>query len=348
MSQELTEQEIEAMLHPTVDHVFSEQTIIDVMGEIGNIAMSQAATTLSSLLNCRVMITTPKVEKLTFNQVMQESTTPVVATSVEFKEGLYGANLMLLKVQDAVVIADLMMGNDGHDPNETVSEIELSAISEAMNQMIGSAATAMSSLIKKRIDIKPAQVAIWEESQPQISEAIEPTEDVYQISFSLSIDGLIDSQIMQIFNEEIVQEILRAVLKDNTVAKKEVPPVNENREQPRQETEPQIEIQQPEFQKLDLNTSLEGNNLDLILDVPLELSVVLGRTKRSIKNILNMSSGSVIELDHLTDEPLEILLNGKLIARGEVVVINENFGVRITDILSQKQRIYNLNEQEKS
>jgi flagellar motor switch protein FliN/FliY len=100
-----------------------------------------------------------------------------------------------------------------------------------------------------------------------------------------------------------------------------------------------VEVSQPEFQQLSGEKVPQGDNLDLIMDVPLNLSVVLGRAEKSVRDILSFNSGSVVELNRLTDEPLEILLNGKLIATGEVVVINENFGIRITNIVSQRQRI---------
>ena len=80
------------------------------------------------------------------------------------------------------------------------------------------------------------------------------------------------------------------------------------------------------------------------MDVPLDFSVVLGKSRKTIKDILSLSTGSVVELDKMTDEPLEIYVNGKLIAEGEVVVINESFGIRITNILSKEQRVRHLNK----
>lgn len=366
MSESLTQEEIDAMLHAAStpepeaqkNTLFDEQTIKDIIGEVGNISMSQAATTLSSILDRRVTITTPKVKRVIFKEVLEGLVAPKVATSVEFKEGLYGTNLMLLKVKDAIIIADLMMGGDGHTENQTFTELELSAVSEAMNQMIGSASTSMATMIKRKVDILPPVVNVWEEPDSVNYDYLELEEEIYRISFSLTVEGLIESEIMQVFNGPVVDDIVKAMMADEaTVVERQLAPEpkpepkSEPKSEPKKverpepvQTQPTVEIQQPEFQQLDTKETLEGNNLDLILDVPLELSVVLGKTKRSIKDILSMSTGSVIELDKLTDEPLEILLNGKLIAKGEVVVINESFGVRITNILSQKQRIFNLHE----
>lgn len=105
-----------------------------------------------------------------------------------------------------------------------------------------------------------------------------------------------------------------------------------------------VSIQKPKYQELTQNkTQHAPRNLDLIMDVPLDFSVVLGKSKKTIKDVLSLSTGSVVELDKMTDEPLEIYVNGKLIAKGEVVVINESFGIRITNIQSKEQRVRHLN-----
>lgn len=369
MSESLTQEQIDAMLNGTAtpetppSSGVDEQTQMDIIGEVGNISMSQAATTLSSILNRRVSITTPKVSKVTFSEIMSGLSAPKVSTAVEFKEGLFGSNLMLLEVKDAIIIADLMMGGDGKTDNQKFTELELSAVSEAMNQMIGSASTSMATMISRKVDILPPVVKVWDEPEKIDLDGWNMDEEMFCVSFSLKVEGLIESEIMQIFNLEVVNDIVQAMLSDQaTVVQRDVTsePVPDPipvapAPQPVQPTPtPQpipvnqaaanVAVQKPVFQQLDLKNVSEGNNLDLIMDVPLELSVVLGRTKRSVKDILSMSTGSVVELDKLTDEPLEVLLNGKLIARGEVVVINESFGVRITNILSQKQRIYNLHD----
>ncbi|WP_461198978.1 flagellar motor switch phosphatase FliY [Enterococcus sp. N249-2] len=351
MSESLTQAEIDALLSqsaPTQPAGLEEQVKVDIIGEVGNISMSQAATTLSSILDRRVSITTPRVAKIKFGEVLQDLTAPKVATTVEFKEGLLGSNLMLLEVKDAIVIADLMMGGTGETANTQFTELELSAVAEAMNQMIGTASTSMATMISRKVDILPPIVKLWETPANIEYAAIDAEEEIYCISFSLRVEGLIESEIMQIFTDHVVNDIADAMLSDKaTVVTRETPveetpaaPVTPQAEPITEKT--QVEVSKPAFQTLATKSVNEGDNLDLILDVPLDLSVILGRSKKSIKEILSFNTGSVIELDKLTDEPLEILLNGKLIATGEVVVINENFGVRITNILSQKQRIHNL------
>lgn len=379
MSESLSQEEIDAMLNGgsipaqtnDADNQLTEQDKFDIIGEVGNISMSQAATTLSSILNRRVMITTPRVSKVKFSEILNGLAAPKVSTTVEFKEGLYGTNLMLLEVSDAIIIADLMMGGEGDPKTTKFTELELSAVAEAMNQMIGSASTSMATMINRKVDILPPVVNLWENEEEIDYEGIVLDEDIYRISFSLSVEGVIESEIMQVFTNDVVNEIMEAMLADQAedlrqpapaveqkVVQPEPQPVQQTQtvQQPTQQ-EPQwqqtaqtqqqpqrkVEVNQAEFQPLTARPSVDGDNLDLILDVPLDLSVILGKSKKSIKEILSLNTGSVVELDKLTDEPLEILVNGKLIATGEVVVINENFGVRITNILSPKQRLHHLN-----
>lgn len=339
-----------------------EQARMDLIGEVGNISMSQAATTLSSILNHRVSITTPRVTKIRFASLMEGIKTPKVATTVEYKEGVIGTNLMLLQVRDASVIADLMMGGPGNTKEDAeFGDLELSAVAEAMNQMIGSASTSMATMINCKVDILPPTVKLWGEPDNISYDGINPDSIVYRISFNLEVEGLIESEIMQIFTKEMVNDIAAAMMADKAtvVNDREVPaeeqpapdadPIPQSQPQSQPQTQPQpqpkqppVEVSQPSFQTLDGHAQVEGDNLDLLMDIPLNLSVVLGTSKKSVRDILSLNTGSVIELERLTDEPLDILLNGKLIAQGEVVVINDNFGVRITNILSQSQRINNM------
>lgn len=348
-----------------------EQARMDLIGEVGNISMSQAATTLSSILNHRVSITTPRVTKVRFASLMEGIKTPKVATTVEYKEGVIGTNLMLLQVRDASIIADLMMGGPGNAKEDAeFGDLELSAVAEAMNQMIGSASTSMATMINRKVDILPPMVKLWGEPDNISYDGINPDSIVYRISFNLDVEGLIESEIMQIFTKEMVNDIAAAMMADKAtvVNDREVPaeeqpepapaaaptpqPQPQAQPQPQPQAAPQpapqpkqqpVEVSHPSFQTLDdSHAQVEGDNLDLLMDIPLNLSVVLGTSRKSVREILSFNTGSVIELEKLTDEPLDILLNGKLIAQGEVVVINDNFGVRITNILSQSQRINNM------
>ena len=330
---------------------------VDIMGEVGNISMSMSATTLSTIIGRKVNITTPEVTVMTLRDIINESTIPKVVTSIGFKEGLVGRNLLMMDSTDASVIADLMMGKDGLNPSEELTELELSAVGEAMNQMIGSASTSMATMLNKNIDIDPPIVDVWKKDEDIDLHGMDLDETICKVSFNMSVEGLIESEIMQVFNLEMVEEITGEMMGTVTHTEKspEKTPVVEERVELVEEIKPRpepakvkpetkVQVQSPKFQELDKNSETMGvpRNLDLIMDVPLEFNVVLGRSKKTIKEILSFSNGSVVELDKLADEPLEIYVNGKLIAQGEVVVINENFGIRILNILNKEDRVKNL------
>ncbi|AEB30668.1 flagellar motor switching and energizing phosphatase [Carnobacterium sp. 17-4] len=357
-SGKLTQEEIDAMMNgnasapePTTNDTL-DQTQTDIIGEIGNISMSQAATTLSSILSRRVTITTPVVSCLKFQEIIDASVTPKVVTTIEFKKGLAGSNLLMMNEKDAIIIADLMMDGDGNAEGKEFTELELSAVGEAMNQMMGSAATAMATMLERIVDILPPEVEVWKNQEQVNYDRISGDTTVCKIAFQMTVDDLIESEIMQIFTLETVRNISNIVLADEgeVITDRELPKAEEMTapieavSQATSNADGKIGIQKPEFQELTHAGSLKTpRNLDLIMDVPLQFSVMLGESKKTIKDILSLGTGSVVELNKMTDEPLEIYVNGKLIAEGEVVVINESFGIRITNILSKEQRIKHLN-----
>ncbi|MFL2060549.1 flagellar motor switch phosphatase FliY [Marinilactibacillus psychrotolerans] len=372
-SGQLSQEEIDAMLNGTGPATTTEeesvtetidpddqvsQNIKDILGEVGNISMSQAATTLSQLLNRTIKITTPKVSGVTLKQILDECEVPKVVTTIGFKEGLVGNNILMIDVEDAIIIADLMMGNDGKDvEGKEFTELELSAVAEAMNQMMGSASTAMATMFNKKIDILPPEVEMWNSPEEATIENITDKNLICKTSFHLSVEGLLESEIMQILPMETANEIVDIMLGDEAEVLQgrdtddtEKVSASEQRQETEAkpttkkapESEP-VSVQKPQFQELEPNGMKSApRNLDLIMDVPLDFSVVLGKSKKTIRDILSLGTGSVVELDKMTDEPLEIYVNGKLIAEGEVVVINESFGIRITNILSKEQRISHL------
>lgn len=337
----------------------------DTLGEIGNISFGSSATALSALLGQKVDITTPNISMINRSKLKEEFPHPYVAVQVEYTAGLIGMNLLVIKQSDAAIIADLMLGGDGTNPQEVLSEIQLSAVQEAMNQMMGSAATSMSTVFNKKVDISPPSIDLMNLQIDEGTEAI-PNEDLLiKISFRLKVGELIDSNIMQLVPLDFGLKLVKSLMGDDeeevaaTVVEERVEvataPVAQAQPQaahepaPMQFTQPrpqtqQVEVQQAQFASFEApNLSQnESRNLNLLLDIPLQVTVELGRTKRTVKDILELTSGSIIELDKLAGEPVDILVNNRHIAKGEVVVIDENFGVRITDILSQAERIHNL------
>lgn len=360
----LSQAEVDALLNKkaAAEETGLRETDKDVIGEVGNITMSTAATTLSSIIGKRVSITTPRVSYIPFQSIIDECDIPKIVSRIGFKHGLTGNNLLMMNIEDSAIIADLMMGGDGTGANKELTELELSAVSEAMNQMIGSASTSMAQMLSKAIDINPPVVEVWDRKEDIDYKKFIKEDYICKISFHLSVEGLIESDIMQLYTLDTVKEIVAVMMGEPIPAKKEAPasPVREperrepersrseefyeeapRRQEPRYEE--RVDVRKPVFGNLeDRSEFTSSRNLDLIMDVPLEFSVVLGKTKKTIEEVLALGAGSVVELNKLADEPLEVYVNGKLIAHGEVVVINENFGIRITQILSKEQRVKGL------
>jgi flagellar motor switch protein FliN/FliY len=369
----------------------------DALGEIGNISFGSSATALSTLLNQKVDITTPTVTVIPRRELANEFPHPHVAIRVSYTVGFSGANVLVIDMSDAAIIADLMLGGDGNNPQDLLGEIQLSAVQEAMNQMMGSAATSMSTIFNKKVDISPPSIDLLDLKEGE-GESSLPNQDILvQVAFRLKIGNLIDSNIMQLLPLEFAKSLVNELLnpsetpmqatpaKQERIQKEEQPQTGHiqqsndsqvqygqqqsygaNTQQQQQEiyqppyqsqvaqqqhiggnqlpTGYQPTIQPAAFSNFEQTTlaESESKNLDMLLDIPLQVTVELGRTKRSVRDILELSSGSILELDKLAGEPVDILVNNKLVAKGEVVVIDENFGVRVTDIISQKDRIKNL------
>lgn len=344
----LSQEEINALLNEEVLELTPLER--DALGEIGNIAFGSGATALSLLLNRRVELNTPTVELAQMKKLINEHPIPFVAAEVDYLKGLEGTNLLMIKLQDAAVIADLMMGGDGAHPKKDLNEMDLSAIGEALNQMIGKASTSMSSLFNLRVEIAPPRTMVSSmEGVEEISSHFNENQPVLVIHFRLVIQNLVDSKIMLIIPYDLGREMAHSLINKNSpVNKEEVVQEKPVIMEKRQTGGKQMDTSNPnvrpiQFEVLNpVSTNQDPKNLNLLLDVSLEISVQLGSTKMRIKEILDLGIGSVIELDRMAGEFVDILVNGKLIAKGEVVVIDENFGVKITDIVSPMERVNNL------
>jgi flagellar motor switch protein FliN len=332
----------------------------DVLGEIGNISLGSSTTALSTLLNQRVEITTPTlsiIERDRLEEMVEEKT---VAVHVDYTEGIRGKNLLMIKENDAKIIANLMMGGNGTDVEYEFTELHISAVQEAMNQMMGSAATSMSQLLKQKVDISPPSIDLLDFPPHKLNHLVDTI--IIRVCFQLKVGNLIDSNMIQFiplsFAKEMIhliltpamEEVAAPVVKPEPIPTMQVAPtpapttIDVEKTIPRQQGNPKIEhanVQRVEFSNFsDARTAVAGvGNLDLLYDIPLEITVELGRTKLPIRKILELGPGAVIQLDKLAGEPVDILANQKLIAKGEVVVIEENFGVRITDIINPVDRL---------
>lgn len=362
----------------------------DAIGEISNISMGTAATTLFALINQKVTITTPTVSTVRWEDIKADYDQPCVAIQITYTAGLTGTNMLILRENDVKIITDLMMGGDGRSQEVELTDLHLSAISEAMNQMIGSAATSMSSMFKKKIDIAPPSSNHLDlnESYDQTDLAEFLEEEFIRVSFRLQIGDLVDSEMMQLYPMEFADDIMKnfamaqeAEAQDSAPKYSGQPAASESMQHqptmgqsnmtPNQGMPQQpaamgmgydnqqmplnmgdqsrmnyndqfrnVEVQQAQFQNFDMKSFVQQKeNIDLIMDVPLEVTVELGRTHRSIKDILEFAPGTIIELNKLAGEPIDVLVNGKVVAKGEVVVIAENFSIRLTEIIKDNAQI---------
>lgn len=380
MGEMLSQEEIDALLKSTASDdenmdITSEELSEelddaekDALGEIGNISMGTSATTLFSLVGQKVTITTPKISIITIEELAKQYPIPFVAVEVKYKEGFEGTNLLILKEKDVKIITDLMMGGNGTNHPDELTELHLSAISEAMNQMVGSAATSLSEMFQKKIDIYPPKAFAMDFSSQIIDlKILDPQDKVVKVGFKMLVGDIIDSEIMQIIPMKFAKGMVENLFKSNDMnynksnedfsnhssthamdsslnqetnhthidhtGQENNDPSKIERNDPVQAAP--IQVQPAVFQSFDESTvHQEKKNINIIKDVPLEVTVELGRTIKKINEILEFSPGTVIELDKLVGEPLDILINGQFVAKGEVVVIDENYGIRIIDITS--------------
>ena len=374
----------------------------DAIGEVANISMGSSATTLYSLVNRKVNITTPVVTLATWKTLLDSYEKPCVFIQIKYTQGLDGTNILVLKEHDVKVITDLMMGGDGTNTEGELGELHLSAISEAMNQMMGSAATSLSTLLQTVIDISPPESSLFDLTEVKDGKEISPFlgGTFVKISFRMQIDDLVDSTIMQLYPIDFARKLVETFINTQMANIDEVTEKKPAQSENDTDTTAQIPAPGTDNQTQMNNTNLNGmnqmgnmgmndmnqmnnmgmngmnqmgnmgmnsmnqmgmmgmpgqnvnvqpaqfqsfsndnmgttgqENIGLIKDVPLEVTVELGRTTKSISDILDFSPGTIIELDRIAGEPIDVLVNGKFVAKGEVVVIEESFGVRITEII---------------
>ena len=392
----------------------------DAIGEVANISMGSSATTLYSLVNRKVNITTPIVELATWDSLLTEYEKPCVFTQIKYTVGLDGSNIMVLKERDVKIITDLMMGGDGTNIDGEITDLHLSAISEAMNQMMGSAATSLSTMLNSVIDISPPISSLLDLTTVKAAEEIAPFlgGTFVKISFRMQIDTLVDSTIMQLYPIDFAKKLVETFIDTQMGGSGAAASAPEPEPTPAPAPAPSpmggmggmpggdmsgmngmgmggmpgmdmngmqgmnmngmgmngmgmqgmnmngmgmngmgmpgmgmngmgmpmgmngmpmqnVNVQPAQFQSFsgDMSGVAGQENIGLIKDVPLEVTVELGRTTKSISEILDFSPGTIIELDRIAGEPIDVLVNGKFVAKGEVVVIEESFGIRVTEII---------------
>lgn len=352
----------------------------DAIGEISNISLGSSATTLFALVNQRVNISTPTVSICRWEELSTQYERPCVFIQISYKEGLDGKNVLILQEKDVKIIADLMMGGDGSNTEGELTDLHLSAISEAMNQMMGASSTSLSSMFDTKIDISPPTASLVDLNDVMDNSDMDMflKNDFVKVSFRMEIGNLIDSELIQMYPIEFAKSLYKKFINDEAAASEPAPvsptpepktapqpaPVPQQAAAPMQDSNrmtmgqmqgmmPQEMVQpsyampyaMPPVQDVNIAPAqfqafqpvqsplLQTENIDLLLDVPLEVTVELGRTSKSIKEILDFAPGTIVELNRLAGEPIDVLVNGKYVAKGEVVVIEEAFGIRVTEVI---------------
>ena len=377
---------------------------IDAIGEIINISLGASATAVATMLDRRVDITTPNVKVVTFEEFEFKRLEPAIGVEITYTHGLSGNNVMIIKKMDVKTIVGLLMGSEIPDEEFEMNELYVSAICEVMNQMMGASATAMSEFIGETVNITTPTSFEIENSDQFKSKYFEPNNNFVSIEFSLSIEGSIKCEFVNLMPIPLVKMLVSRMIPDQSLLQdaevsqpvQEAAPAAPQMETPPAAVQPQEPSPQPQYEQpaapqatpaapqyeqpaqpqyaapqappvqpqyeqpvappppaapvpnrvIDVKPipaeSFSGkdalreapkDNLELLMDVPLEISVEIGRTRKLVKEIVEFTQGSLIVLDKLAGDQVEIYANERCIARGDVVVVNDNFGVRITEIV---------------
>lgn len=378
---------------------------IDAVGEILNISMGAAATAVSELLNAKVWITTPQVSVVKAADLNYDRLEPAICVKIVYVSGISGQNMMVLKQDDVQLILNQLMGNPlVVSPDFEFDEMNISAVSEVMNQMMGASATALSDLLGISVDIStPTPYLIEQTNFCQLAE-LDPEQTIVAVTFNLSVDGVMNSEFMSVMSVDLAKSLsgkmiekfngdaadTESHIKDTTADTTAAPAAAAPAPQPAAPAAqpaapapapapqqgvpaqapagypyppqgqpqgypgygygsqyaaygaypppvPPVNIQNAQLHQFDaMDFGLpadQKDNLKLLMGVPLEISVEIGTAKRKVKDILEFQQGTIIELERQAGAPVDVVVNGNLIARGDVVVIDDNFAVRITEIV---------------
>ncbi len=326
----------------------------DTIAEVGNISLGSSATALSELLNKAVDITTPKLNIVKVGEIQEKYPIPCVLVDVDYVAGLQGSNMLMVKKNDALIIAALMMGEPHEGKEGDLTEIELSAVQEAMNQMMGSMATSMSDLFQRPIDISPPSLEVIDLADDRVTFSnLDPEDLVVHVEFTIKVEDIIDSVMFQVVPLNFAREMAGNLLygaegpaseKSDTEPKTEVSDAPAAvGEQP--STGPGVEDDTffgqgsatREPQKMPgaapkLPPSADLQKLELVRDIPMDITVVLGSTRMPLGELFSLNRGGIVDLDCNANDPVEIMANDRLLAKGELVMIKDQLGVKITEI----------------
>lgn len=335
--------------------------------EIINEFLSAAIDLLSELINKPINIEGIDIIDGSLQEAIFSLPEDVIILPLKFTGEVTGDSAFVISEAAGSRVAEYLMGNSGQAP-EKLSDESISNVSDAFSQLGVVIASSLSTSVNKAIQSGIGQHLAGSLNlatlflSDEISHAtIKAKADGFDVSFDYIMSKNLSSQLFGLdISEEPVADLPDdADVLDNKSVETEVKPVEVDLSEPVEETKtvdftgsiaasadkaPSTEASFPQFQEENVPSGRgnDSRNIDLLMDVPLEVTVELGRTKMAIKDLLDLSEGSIVELDKLAGEPVDFLVNGRLISRGEVVVIDENFGVRITEIISPAERLSSL------
>ena len=361
---------------------------IDAVGEILNISLGSSATAVSTMLDRRVTITTPDVKVQTIDEFEFSRLEPAVGVEITYTEGLEGKNILLLKRDDIRLIVGILLGSEIPDEEFELDEVNISAVCEVMNQMMGASSTALAEFLGEAINISTPISFEIDDAGEFKNKYFEGDEPMAVIRFNLNVQDTMDSEFMNLIPIPLVKRIIKGFgLEDESgddipepapavsapatpapaAPAPAAPPVSPPPPAPPAAPPPQVQdyappptgqqpmYQQPMYQQpmmapkmidaqpysnaqpapLPMGQLAQDNksNLDVVMSVPLQISVEIGRTKKPLKEILEFNQGTLVVLDKTAGDQVELFVNGQCVARGDVVVVDDSFGVRVTEIV---------------
>ncbi|MDA3901775.1 MAG: flagellar motor switch protein FliN [Spirochaetes bacterium] len=296
------------------------------LSDLMNSVMAAVSPGVGGYLQNDLTVSNSMVESKDGSSLSQDFSGQFVQVQMGFNGGVTGQNSILLSGVDAAQIAGLMMGQKGAAPDQ-LTEAHESMLSELIGTMLSSVATQISSKIGAPIGTTPPEINVV--NSP--GDFRFPSGEIIKITYNLSIPGVLNSKMYHLLDLSLANSLTGNVQSQGSSGGG----MQQQMQQPGQ-----VDIAPVKFPPLSGSGMPENTqNIGLLMDVQLTLTVELGRTKYLVKDVLGLGEGSIIELDKLAGEPVDLLVNGKLIAKGEVVVIDENFGVRVTDIVSPSERL---------
>lgn len=377
---------------------------IDAIGEILNISLGSSATSVSQLLGQQVNITTPEVKLVKTSDFDIKLYEPAIGVEIKYVHGLSGNNILILKEDDVKVIVGLLLQTDFSDHEFVLDEMNIGAICEVMNQMMGASATALSQFLNRSINISPPSSFPINSGEDFREKYLNDSEDIIAVYFDLTIGDLVKSKFINLMRTDLAKDLV-SNFQLGGGAEESAPPAAEPAPAaapapaptpapppvpvpqpapvpvpvpvpqpvpapapvpmsapapaampvipPPAAPYPSMPMQAPYYAppanysvanavypSFDSTSSSltqgESNNLNMIMSVPLQITVEIGRTSKKIKDILDFSAGTIVELNRQAGSQVDVLVNGKAIAKGNVVVVDDNYGVRITEVVNSE------------